>query len=380
MYKVKRLIQIIVLILSFLWLVLSCTYAQAKQTDVDIDVEVEELLADMSLKEKIGQLFMVTPDAFGAQTSVNAMMKKSYRKYPVGGIILMGNNISSPKQLKKFTRDIQKMGRKKLPILIATDEEGGAVARIAGNRNFSVKRYPSMRKIGDMGSTKKATAVAEDIGDYLREYGITCNLAPVADVYSNPRNKVIGNRAFGTNAKVVSKMVKAQVKGFHNKKIMCCLKHFPGHGDTTADSHKGFVSVNKTWKAMKKMEIKPFQAGIDAGADMVMTAHITCKKITNNNTPATLSHKMITDKLRKEMGFEGVVITDSMGMGAISGRYSSSQAAVGAIRAGADIVLSPVSLSEAFSGVEKAVKKGTITEEELDEHVRRILRMKLQYQ
>lgn len=364
------------LLVCFALILCSASDVQAKRSQKDIEEEVEDILSNMTQKEKIGQLFMVTPNALGAQTSVTATMKTKYKKYPVGGIILMGANISTPAQLTKFTKDIQKLPGIDAPILIATDEEGGSVARIGGNRNFPVTRYPSMRTIGNSGSTKKAMNVAADIGAYLKKYGVNCDLAPVADIYSNPKNTVIGNRAFGTNAKVVSKMVEAQVKGFHKKKVICCLKHFPGHGDTKADSHKGSVSVNKTWKALKKQEIKPFQAGIDAGADMVMVAHISCEKITKNKLPATLSRRMITGKLRKEMGFEGVVITDSMSMGAISNHYSSSQAAVKAIKAGADIVLSPVNLEEAFKGVEKAVKDGTITRKELDEHVRRILRVK----
>lgn len=377
-YRNKRR-GIAFLLVCFVLVFCSAFDVEAKRSEKDIEEEVEEILSGMTQKEKIGQLFMVTPNALGAQTKVTAAMKTKYKKYPVGGIILMGANISTPAQLKKFTKNIQKLTPIDAPILIATDEEGGRVARIGQKRNFSVTRYPDMRTIGNSGSTKKAMKAAEGIGAYLKKYGINCDLAPVADIYSNPKNTVIGNRAFGTNAKVVSKMVKAQVKGFHKKKILCCLKHFPGHGNTKGDSHKGSVSVNKTWKAMKKQEIKPFQAGIDAGVDMVMVAHISCKKVTKSKVPATLSYKMITGKLRKELGFNGVVITDSMAMGAISNHYSSSQAAVKAIKAGADIVLSPVDLKTAFRGVEKAVKNGTITQEELDEHVRRILRMKLKY-
>ncbi|MCM1115855.1 MAG: glycoside hydrolase family 3 protein [Clostridium sp.] len=353
--------------------------------------KVSKLLSDMTLEEKVGQLFIVAPEALDESLnssdinsiddhgykSINSAIKKTMKKYPPGGIIMFSKNIDTPKQITAFTNDLQKSSE--IPLFISVDEEGGQIARIANNSNFKVKKYSNMLSIGKAGDTSKAKEAGKTISSYLTKYGFNLDFAPVADVFSNPKNTVIGNRAFSSDCNVVADMVSAEIKGFHSNNVMCCIKHFPGHGDTTGDTHKDYVSVNKSWNELKKCEIIPFKSGIDAGCDMIMVAHITANKATKDSLPCTLSYDMITTKLRGELGYDGVVITDSLSMGAITKNYTSANAAVKAFSAGADILLMPNDYQKAFDGIIKAIDNKTISKKRLDESVKRILKLKDKY-
>ncbi|MGB5822583.1 MAG: glycoside hydrolase family 3 N-terminal domain-containing protein [Proteocatella sp.] len=197
---------------------------------------------------------------------------------------------------------------------------------------------------------------------------------------TNPDNIVIGNRAFGNDPELVADMVSAGVEGLHSSGIMSCIKHFPGHGDTKDDTHNGFVSVEKTWEELKACELIPFKAGIDAKTDMIMISHITAENITSDKLPSSLSYEMIEGKLRKEMNYDGIIISDSMSMGAIANQYSSGEAAVLAITAGTDIVLMPQNYTQAFESIYEAVNSGEISESRIDESVLRILSLKEKYE
>ena len=210
----------------------------------------------------------------------------------------------------------------------------------------------------------------------MASYGFTLDLAPVADINTNPDNVVIGDRAFGSDADTVSAMVGAYVDGLHSRGVGSVLKHFPGHGDTVDDTHKGTVTVNKTWEELEKAELIPFVRNMDK-TDAVMVAHISLPHITDDGLPATLSRELIRGKLRQELGYDGLVLTDSLAMGAITSRYSAAQAAVLAFEAGNDVLLIPENYVEAYNGLLSAVESGRITEERLDESVLRILRMKM---
>lgn len=214
------------------------------------------------------------------------------------------------------------------------------------------------------------------IGGYLRPYGFNLDFAPVADVNSNPQNPVIGKRAFSSDPKVAAAMVSAAVEGFHEAGMLCTLKHFPGHGDTGEDSHYGTATTNQTWEEMQAAALLPFEAGIAAGADVVMAAHITTPNATQDGLPASLSYTMLTERLRGELGFTGVICTDALEMKAISSHYAPADAAVAALNAGADILLMPADLCAAFEGVVQAVETGAVAEERLNESVRRILTLK----
>lgn len=353
--------------------------------------KAEQLLKSMTLKEKIGQLLMIRLEALCtdlsakqindthnyAVTEFNSQMAETLKNYPVGGIALFGKNIQSPSQLTDFIDEMQQ--NSKVPLFIGTDEEGGSVARIAKTPGFDVQKFDSMQAIGKSKDPKNAKKVGMVIGSYLKKYGVNLDFAPVADVNTNPDNIVIGNRSFGNEPKLVAKMVAAEIENLHKKGVMSCIKHFPGHGDTKDDTHNGFVAIDKSWEELKKCELIPFEAGINAQTDMIMISHITAENITDDELPSSLSHEMIEGKLRKELNYDGVVITDSMYMGAIINQYSSGDAAIMAISAGADIVLMPENYIETFDDIYKAVENKTLSEERIDQSVLRILSLKEKY-
>ncbi|MGI6732528.1 MAG: glycoside hydrolase family 3 protein [Anaerovoracaceae bacterium] len=348
--------------------------------------EAEELLESMELKEKIGQLFIVRPEALHinplnkpagqTETPANNLENEPLKTYPVGGIALFGEDISTPEQLTDFIKDIQRQS--KIPLFIGIDEEGGSVSRIGSSPEFDVPRYESMGKIGESGDPENAYHAGVAIGTYLAQYGINLNFAPVADINTNPENIVIGDRSFGDDPDLVAQMVLSNISGLQESEVMSCVKHFPGHGDTKGDTHDGYVSIEKTWEELKEQELIPFIASLHT-TDMVMISHITAPNITKDQLPASLSAEMIDGKLRKSLGYKGVVITDAMEMGAITQEYSSSESAVKAILAGNDIILMPGDFEEAFEGIHRAVENGIISEKRIDESVRRILELKEKY-
>lgn len=338
-------------------------------------LHVEILLQEMTLREKVGQLFCVRPEAvLGSATAVQDGDVEKLQTYPVGGFILFSGNIQSAGQVENLMQNLR--ASMKIAPCYAVDEEGGSVARIANGSVYDVPDVGSMAKIGRTGDPANARAAAETIGSYLRRIGFHLDFAPVADV--NTGASVIGNRAFGKEPQAAAQMVAAAVSGFHDAGVACTLKHFPGHGAASGDTHTGSVSVKKSWEEMLACEIIPFRAGIEAGADAVMAAHILTPNATDDQLPASLSGQMLT-RLRNELGFGGLIITDSLSMGAITNHYSAGEAALAAIHAGVDVLLMPESLSQAFDAVLAAAETGTLSTERLDESVRRILNFKVKY-
>ena len=340
---------------------------------------VEAKLASMTLREKVGQLFVVRPETLDFEKTsdgkiVTDAMREHLKEYPIGGIVLFKQNITDAGQMMKLIQDYQNASD--IGLLVAVDEEGGTVARLANHSAFSLPKYESAATVGATGDAEQARAMGRTIGGYLKPYGFNLDFAPVADVNSNPKNPVIGKRAFSSDPNVAAAMVSAAVKGFHESGILCTLKHFPGHGDTGEDSHYGTATTTKTWEQMKAVEMLPFEAGIAAGADVIMTAHITTPNATTDGLPASLSYTMLTGRLRGELGYTGVISTDALEMKAISNHYSPADAAITALNAGADILLMPADLRQAFDGVVNAVETGRVSEERLNESVRRILTLK----
>lgn len=347
---------------------------------------LEAELSQMTLREKVGQLFTVRPEAMcpeleasgqGMYTyklqAVTEGMEERAKQYPVGGYTLFAHNIDNPEQLKAFTAALHKLPGSPL---LSVDEEGGRVARIGNNDKFNVPRFQSMSAVGATGDPQKAYECGKAIGTYLKEYGFDIDFAPDADVNTNPENVVIGDRAFSNNPQVAAPMVVKYLEGLESAGVVGCLKHFPGHGDTRGDTHTGYVQSDKNWKQMTACEMVTFKAGIKAGAQMIMTAHIAAPEVTGSEVPSTLSPLILQDKLRKELGYDGIIITDALGMGAISQRYTSGEAAVLCLQAGVDVLLMPVNLMEAFDAVVAAVEDGTLTEARIDESVRRVLALK----
>lgn len=338
----------------------------------------EWILQGMTLEERIYQLFIVTQEQLTGVSQVTQSGKttqSAIEKYPVGGIIYFADNLLSREQCKTMIENIQSYSE--IGLFIAVDEEGGKVARLGNHSEMGTTSFPAMGSIGATDDTSKAYEVGYVIGQEISELGFNLDFAPVADVYSNAENTVIGERAFSSDPHVAAKMISACVQGFRDSEMLCTLKHFPGHGDTVADSHYGEAQITKTLEELYQCELIPFQEGIDSGVPLVMIGHLTAPKITEEDVPATLSYEIVTKLLREEMGFDGIVITDSMSMQAITEKYSSGIAAVKAIQAGADIVLMPQNLQDAVNGILSAVREGTLTEERIDESVLRILQAKI---
>jgi beta-N-acetylhexosaminidase len=265
-----------------------------------------------------------------------------------------------------------------LPMLIAVDEEGGTVVRVSDKAAFGVADPGNMRSVGEWGDVTYAESEAHRIGSYLRGFGVNVDFAPDADVADGAQN-TIGKRSFGDDAQVVAPLVAAQVKAFGAAGILCSAKHFPGIGGVAGDSHDMLIRTDDTLDDMRSSEFVPFQAAIDAGVPLVMVGHIACSKVTGDKAPASLS-PAIMDVLREELGFQGVIITDSLEMGAIVENYTAAKASVLALQAGADLLLLPDNYNEAFQGVIDAVKDGSIPEADIDAHAQRVIAMKLGWQ
>lgn len=333
--------------------------------------EAELLLRDMSLWQKLCQLVVVRPGDLTGQYPVTVMseaLEEALLETPVGGFFLDANSMKDADQLKALTAAL----KESVPIrpLIVCDEEGGTVSRLM--RTVSSTKIDSMYSYRFEGA-ETARANAEIIAGELRAFGLNGDLAPVADVWSNPDNPVIRTRAYSDDFAEAAELV-AAVEGFHAGGVICTLKHFPGHGDTAADSHYGAALVTKSLEELREQELRPFRTGIEAGADMVMVGHLTVPDL--DRLPAPFSHVIVTELLRQELGFGGVVITDAMQMSALED-YTSGEAAVLAIEAGVDLLLCPGDVTEALRALSDAVETGEISRERIDESVLRILRMKL---
>ena len=364
--------------------------AQEEQVAVEAPVETEEpveeeqksqldeivdaCIAEMPLEDKVAGLFIITPEALtGTDVAIKAgdTTKEKLSQHAVGGLIYAKQNIKSADQLKEMISGTQ--GFSKYPLFIGIDEEGGSISRIA--ESGLADNVSSMGDIGASGDISKAKEAGSSIASYLSEYGFNLDFAPVADVILEG-NTLIGDRSFGSNAGDVATMVAACAEGLQEGGVSACLKHFPGLGSTTEDTHEGMASSEKTKEDFETTDFLSFQAGIDAGADFVMVSHLSVPNITGDNTPASLSAKMITDILRGELGFNGVVITDAMDMKAVTEYYTADEAAVKALQAGADMILMPEDFETAYQGVLDAVNNGTLSEERINESLQRIYRVK----
>ena len=334
----------------------------------------DSCIAEMSLENKVAGLFMVTPEALtGVDTVIQAgdTTKQKLSEYPVGGLVYFSKNIKSADQLKEMldtTRNTMIY-----PVFLAVDEEGGSVSRVAGAG--LADDVGDMSEIGSTCDPEKAKEAGTAIGTYLSQFGFNVDFAPVADVVS-AENAVIGNRSFGSDPNVVGTMVAAEEQGFQESGVSACLKHFPGIGDTTTDTHDEKTVSEKTLEDMQQTDLPAFQSGIDAGADFVMVSHMSLPNVIGDDTPCSLSGAVISDLLRNQLGYNGIVITDALDMSAITDSYSSAEAAVKAIEAGADMLLMPENFEEAYQGLLEAVQNGTISEDRINESLKRIYRVK----
>lgn len=363
--------------------------------------KVDSLLSNMSLRQKITQMMMVDfrqwktadDEAKSDFTKMNSEVQKIVEDYDFGSVIFFANNIKETEQSFDLTMDLQKAATKDngIPLLITTDQEGGIVYRLG-----SGTALPGNMALGATGDVNNAKIAGEIIGSELSSLGINTTLAPVVDVNNNANNPVIGLRSYGEDAEMVGKMASAEIEGLAEYNVIGCAKHFPGHGDTATDSHYGLPMVNKSKEELLNNELKPYQVAINQGIEMIMSAHILYPQLDDTTVhsdktgkeeklPSTLSHKILTDLLKGEMGFNGVVVTDAMNMAGIAATYDEVQAVKLAINAGVDLICMPTNitcledmskLDAIIDGVEKAVNDGEIQESRLDDAVTRILTLK----
>ncbi len=343
--------------------------------------KVEAVLARMSLEDKVGQLFM--PVLYGpAANTVSGENQarfgvgtpaKAVAKYRPGGVILFpwADNVKNVRQVVALTNGLQKASPE-IPLLVGADQENGRVSRMAP----LVTPMPGASVIGSTGDPALARRAAKVTGIELRALGINLDFAPVADVNINPRNPVIGPRAYGSDPKKVAPMVAAAVQGFHDAGIASTAKHFPGHGDTNVDSHSGLPVIQHSLSQWNKLDAPPFAAAIGKNIDAIMSAHVVMPKLDPSGDPATLSKPILTGLLREKLGFDGVVSTDALDMAGVRKKYGDGQVAVRAIQAGVDLLLMPPDFPKAYGAVLAAVKSGKISTARLDQSVRRLLKLK----
>ncbi len=358
------------------------TIVEPEPTETVVELTPEQKLDEivnagievMPLEDKVAGLFIVTPESItGVTTAIKAGdgTKEALAKYAVGGIIYFSKNIQSKEQLMEMIDNTQLFT--KYPLFIAVDEEGGKVSRIADAG--IVERVDAAQTIGQTQDVNNAYQAGSTIGGYLSEIGFNLNFAPVADV-SSVEGSALGNRTYGSDAVTVSPFVISMMQGIEEQNVTACLKHFPGIGSSTQDTHNGMAATDRSLEEFRANELQVFQAGIDAGANMIMVGHLSAPALTGDNTPCSLSPAVVTDLLRNEMGFKGVIISDALNMSAISEYYGADQAAIMALRAGCDMILMPEDFELAYNGVLQAVKDGTISEERINDSLRRIYRIK----
>lgn len=343
------------------------TYEEKLDEIVDAAIDV------MPLENKVAGLFIVTPEAItGVSTAIQAGdgTKDALDKYPVGGLVYFSRNIQSEEQITEMLKYTHTYLNS---LFLAVDEEGGSVARLADAG--IMEPVDSAKAIGGTGDSTNAYNAGAAIGAALNSVGFNLDFAPVADIAS-VEGSVMEGRAYGSDAAAASPFVAAMVRGLKEQGIASCLKHFPGNGATDDDAHAGIAVSDRATEEFRAEEFAVFKAGIDAGADMIMMSHMAVPAFTGDNTPSSLSKEVATDILREELGFEGVIITDALNMSAISEYYPSADAAIDAIKAGCDMLLMPENFEEAYNGVLQAVLDGVISEERINDSLRRIYRIK----
>ena len=341
-----------------------------KQPEVTLPSEV---VSKMSLEEKIGQMIL----AGISGTTMDANTKKLVNQFHIGGIIFYKNNFNTPAQTIQLVNQLKTENSSRLPLFLSTDQEGGRVTRLPGG----LTNFPTNEQIGKVNNREFSYKIGTLLGRELKEFGLNLDFAPVLDINSNPNNPVIGDRSFGNNLEIVSELGIQTMKGIQSQNVIPTIKHFPGHGDTSVDSHLDLPIVNKSLKELKELELIPFERAIDDGADVVMVAHILLPKLDKTN-PASMSKAIMTDLLRDQLSFNGVIITDDMTMGAITEHFDIGKAAVESVKAGSDIILvghNYNNVVEIISSLKTAVQNGEISEQRLNESTERIIQLKRKY-
>ena len=350
---------------------------EAPSDTSDLTAQIQSYLASMTQEEKIWQLFITTPESLtgvNLATQAGDTTRAALAEKPVGGICYFAANLVDREQTISMLSNTQSYA--KTPLFLCVDEEGGRVSRVGSNEAMGVTHFEAAADYGARADMAEVYQVGSALAQALSALGFNVDFAPVADVVTNPNNTEIGDRSYSDDPQVAAAMVSAMVEGLQRGGMVSCLKHFPGHGSTENDTHEGKSVSNRTVEELRSCEWIPFQAGIDKGAAMVMVSHLTNANL--SDLPSDLSAQVMT-YLREELGFQGLIVTDSHQMGAITDYYESGEAAVLALQAGADMVLMPQDLQAAFDGVQAALEDGTLTQARIDESVMRILAVKFSF-
>lgn len=391
MRKKRTVVYIILILLSFLVGYLIANYKLSKDESENENMEgknstnisepskqtkdtIEAMINNMTIEEKIGQMVIVGVEGDAISSNIQRMIQE----YHVGGFIFMGKSVKNTTQLLKLVNDIKTTNSdNETPLFLSIDQEGGRVDRLPDE----FKEYPTNEEIGKINNKELSYNIGRAMAYEISSFGFNMDFAPVLDINSNPKNTVIGDRAFGTSSQIVSSLGVETMKGLRDSNVISVVKHFPGHGDTAVDSHVGLPKVNKDLRSLNSSELIPFREAIKNNVDGIMIAHILLPKI-DSKYPATLSKVVISDILRGHMGFKGVVITDDMTMGAITKNYRVGDAAVQSINAGSDIILIAHDYSkgiDVINSIVSAVNNGNIKMDRIDESLYRILKLKEKY-
>ena len=366
--KNKSLMSLVILICLVVSFVVYKYYNDFSEQDFNIDSNIEKILSTMTIEEKIGQMLVINVEGNSITENIESIMNE----VKPSGIILMKENFSSYEHTKKFIDDLKNMSD--YPFIVSIDQEGGSVQRLKFLEEGNATDIPDMYSIGSLNDKVKACNVGKVMALEMRTLGINVDYAPVVDIYSNINNTVIGNRSFSENKDVVSTMAISLAKGLEDNGVIATYKHFPGHGDTEIDSHMKLPIIYKTKEEVENLELVPFKNVIANDAKLIMVGHIAFPLVTLDNTPASLSKKIVTGILKEELGFNGLVITDALNMKALTDNYSNEDIYIKSIEAGCDILLMPVDAREAISDI-----KNNIDEKRIDESVRKILKFKFKY-
>ncbi len=340
----------------------------AKQTDAAESKWVEEALRPLTLRQRVAQLVVVAAqsDYMNFDGERFAELRRQVADLGVGGVLVRGGN---PNEVAALTNELQRLAR--VPLLVSADYERGLRMQMKHGTPFTTNMA-----LGATGDTEAAYRQGKVIAEEARAIGVNWLYGPVADINNNPDNPVINIRSFGEDPRRVAEFVAAMVRGIRDGGALATAKHFPGHGDTAVDTHIGMAAIRADRARLERVELVPFRAAIGAGVDSVMTAHVALPDVAGDSLPSTLSPRMTDGLLRGELKYDGIVVTDSLGMGAITRGYPGGEAAVRAIKAGADVALTPPDPKAAVDALEVAVKGGQLTEERIDESVRRLLAAK----
>ncbi len=336
--------------------------------DMSIEEKVEYQMNQMTLEQKIAQMLVV----YYSNDVVDDNLKNLLQTNNFGGFILTKPNITTYEKTKQFVEDLQ--ANSAIPLMISIDQEGGSVQRLQYLEDTKPTSLPAMYDLGKTKDEELAYEVGKVMAEELKTIGVNVVNAPVVDIYSNPNNTVIGKRSFGEDEDTVSKMANRLANGLEDEGVIATYKHFPGHGDTDVDSHYDLPIIYKTYDELKEKELKPFTSAIKNQAKIIMIGHIALPNITGDNTPASLSKKIITNILKEDMGYQGLVITDALNMGALTKEYSYEEIYTMAIDAGVDLLLMPDSSKNAIACIKK-----NISEDRINESVKKILTFKYTY-